>query len=73
MKYFLKAVILKSENFYFQHYLPALHSQWITESENQNGNNIEKELNDAESNSEDDGDIILPKRCFTGKDINNIA
>ncbi|XP_044741907.1 uncharacterized protein LOC123302879 [Chrysoperla carnea] len=46
---------------------------WIAENEEADEDNIENQCNDADINSEDDSDIILPKRCFTGKSIKNIA
>lgn len=68
---FLKTVILKSEKFYFEHYLPALHATLTTEdSDKENNNSNGDNTNNLDSNEEDE--IVLEKRSFSGSDIENI-
>ncbi|XP_063624766.1 uncharacterized protein LOC134796508 [Cydia splendana] len=55
-EHFIKDAILKSEEFYFNHYLPRLYVSIGNE-----------ELNDKNNNNQ-----ILPKRSFTGKNIINL-
>lgn len=68
---FFKTVILKSEKFYFEHYLPALYATLTTEdSDKENYNNNVDNIDNVDSNEEDV--ITLEKRSFTGSDFENI-
>lgn len=69
---FLKNVILKSEKFYFEQYLPALFATVATTGNNKEntGNNDENTDNLASSNKEDESS--MRKRSFTGSDLANI-
>lgn len=68
---FLKTVILKSEKFYFEHYLPALYATFTSDdSDKENYNNNVDNIDNVDSNDKDV--ITLEKRSFTGSDLENI-
>ncbi|XP_074101313.1 uncharacterized protein LOC141528918 [Cotesia typhae] len=68
---FLKTMILKSEKFYFKHYLPALYATLtIEDSDKENNNNNSDNTDNLDNNEEND--IAMEKRSFTGSDIENI-
>lgn len=64
-------MILKSEKFYFEHYLPALYATLTTEDSDKENNNNNVDNTDNLDNNEED-EIILEKRSFTGSDFENI-
>ncbi|CAG5083074.1 Protein of unknown function [Cotesia congregata] len=68
---FLKTVILKSEQFYFQHYLPALYATLtIEDSDKENNYNNCDNTDNLDSNEEND--ITMEKLSCTESDIENI-
>lgn len=68
---FLKTVILKSEKFYFEQYLPALYATLSTEKiDKENINNNGENTDNVDSNDEDE--TTFQKRSFTGSDIGSI-
>lgn len=63
---FIQAVIIKSEQFYFQNYLPALYKAVLTKESNCNSSLKENENLIASEDEE-----LLENRSFTGLDISN--
>lgn len=70
---FLKSVILKSEKFYYEQYLPALFATVATtDINNKNTSNNDKNTDNLNSsNKEEEG--VNQKRSFTGSDLTNIS
>lgn len=75
---FLEIVILRSEKFHFQHYLPALYAASIAKinkaiDENNTVRNMcdNTKINICNDDHNNNDTTISPMRCFTGKNISN--